>query len=119
MELSCFFTLVRFQPVLSPTGVSNQWDAELASVLHLREDDVLDLVFLFGIDAEVEFVVYLQDHLRADALLTEAIVDANHRHFDDIGSGALNGCIDGITLGKATNGGVGRVDIRQIAATTE
>ena len=42
-----------------------------------------------------------------------------HSYLDDIGSSALNRGIDGITLGKATHGSVLRVDIRQIATTTE
>ena len=116
MELSCFFTLVRFQPVLSPTGVSNQWDAELASVLHLREDDVLDLVFLFGIDAEVEFVVHLQDHLGAYAFFFEASPDAYHGNLDDVGFRTLNGRIDGIALSEAAHGAVFGIYVRQIAS---
>ena len=56
----------------------------MEGVLHFFDDYTFYLFFLFWIDAEVEFVVYLQDHLRTDALLAETVVDANHGHFDDV-----------------------------------
>ena len=111
--------LVGFEPVLAPAAIGNQWYTERIGVLHLLNDDALHLFFLVGIDREVQFVVHLQDHLRTDAFLAETLEDANHRHFDDIGRRALNGCIDGVAFSEVANGGVARVDVGQIATAVE
>ena len=91
----------------------------MEGVLHLFDDDMLYLFFLVRIDAEVEFVVYLENHLALDAFSLETLEDMNHCHLDDVGSSTLDGRIDGVTLGKASHHTIGRVDVWQIAATSE
>ena len=91
----------------------------MEGILHFFDDDSLYTFFLLWIDGEVEFVVYLENHLATDALSLEAIEDMDHSHLDDVGSGALNRGVDGVAFSKATNDAVGRVDIRQVTTTSE
>ena len=109
--------LVGFEPVVTKAGIGNEGDGHLEGVLHLFYDNVLYAFFFFWINAEVEFVVYLENHLATNAFSLEALEDVDHGDLDDVGSGALNGGIDGVTLSKATNDAVVRVDVRQITTT--
>ena len=111
--------LVGLEPVLSETGIGNERDVQGEGILHLFNHDTLHLFLLLWIDAEVEFVVYLKDHLALDALGLKALENVDHGYLDDIGSCALDRCVDGVALSKAANGGVVGVDIRQIASTAE
>jgi hypothetical protein len=95
--------LMGLEPVIAKAGVGDEGHSHLEGILHLFDDDTLNLFFLVRIDGEVEFVVDLQDHFALDALSLEALEDVNHRHFDDISSGTLNGGIDGITFSKTTH----------------
>ena len=95
-----------FEPVGTEATVGNEGHIEGVSVLHLLDDDAFNDLFLLRINGEVEFVVHLQDHLAPDALFPEAVEDTDHGHLDDVGSSALDRGIDGVTLGKATHGGV-------------
>ena len=90
--------LVGFEPVVAKAGVGNEGNSHLESILHLFEDNAFYLFFLFWEDGEVEFVVYLENHLAPDALGLKTIKDMNHSHLNDVGSSALNGGIDGITV---------------------
>ena len=78
------------KPVLTEAGVGNEGNSHVEGVLHLFEDDTLHLFLLFWIDAEVEFVVYLKNHFRADIFTLETLEDVDHSDLDDIGSSALN-----------------------------
>ena len=89
---------MRLQPVLAEAAVGYQRDSKREGILHLFEHDALHLLFFFWINGEVQFVMHLKDHLATDALGLEALMDADHRHLDDIGSSALNGGVDGVTL---------------------
>ena len=60
--LSLFF-LVRLEPVLAPSAVGDEGNAEGISVLHLLDNDALYELFLLGNDREIEFVVHLKYHL--------------------------------------------------------
>lgn len=42
------FFLMRFQPVLSPAGISNQRNLELIGILHFLYYDFLNLLFSSG-----------------------------------------------------------------------
>ena len=107
------------KPVLTKAGISHQRTTQREGFLHLLDDDALYFFLLFGVDAEVEFVVYLENHLASDTLGLEALEDMYHRHLDDVGCGTLNGGVDGISLCKTSDGGVVRVDVWQITATPE
>ena len=63
---SSFFTLhslMCFQPVLSPSAFGEERDREVNSIFHLFLDDPFERVLFVRIDREVEFVVYLKNHL--------------------------------------------------------
>ena len=68
---------------------------------------------------EVEFVVYLHYHLRVQLSFCQSAVDTHHGEFDDVGGGALYGCVDGVAFGEGAHGGIARVDVGQIAASAE
>lgn len=120
-RLQCFLRtlLVGFEPVGAPPCVCDEGYGEGAGRLHLFDDKLLYPTLLFGHDGEVEFVVYLEYHLRAQAFGFHATVDAYHGYFDDVGGGALYGGVDGVALGKVADDGVVGVDVGQVAATVE
>ena len=111
--------LMGFQPVLAKARISHKRHTQGEGFLHLFDDDGFHLFFFFRIDREVEFVVYLKDHLTLDTLSLETLVDMNHRHLDDIRCSALNWGIDGVTLCETPHGGIVGVDIWQITTTSE
>ena len=77
-----------FQPVLSPPKVRSQRHLHGVGALHLFDDNLLNLLhFLLG-HAEIEFVVDLEDKFCFQIVTLEALIDACHGHFDDIGSTA-------------------------------
>ena len=108
-----------FEPIVSPSGISNQRYVQLIGILHFLYHDLFDFLFLFGINREVEFVVYLDDHFALDVFCLEAVEDAHHSHFDNVGLGTLDRSIDCIAFGKSAHGSVVAVDVRQIAATVK
>ena len=65
--------LVGFEPVLTEAGVGNEGNGHVEGVLHLFQDDTLNFFLLVRIDAEVEFVVYLENHLALDAFSLETL----------------------------------------------
>ena len=111
--------LVGLKPVVTKARVGDEGNGHVEGVLHLFQDDTLYLFLLVRIDAEVEFVVYLENHLALDAFSLETLEDMNHCHLDDVGSSALNGGIDGVTFCKTTHHAVGGVDVWQVATTSE
>ena len=88
-------------------------------ILHLRHDDVAYAVDLRSRHIEVEFVMHLHDHLRLQFFFFEAPMDRDHRHLDDVGSGALDRCVDRIAFGERTDRGILRVDVRQVTLASE
>ena len=55
--------LMRFEPVLAPTGVSHERHVQRIGVLHLFDNNLFYTLLLLRQDGEVEFVVHLQNHL--------------------------------------------------------
>ena len=55
--------LMRFKPVLAPTGVSHERHVQRIGVLHLFDNNLFYTLLLLRQDGEVEFVVHLQNHL--------------------------------------------------------
>ena len=80
--------LVCLEPVLAPSAVGQEGDGKGSGGLHLLDDELLEAFFLLRRHREVEFVVYLQHHLRAQSFGLHALVDAYHGHLDDVG------CVD-------------------------
>ena len=52
-------SLVCLQPVGAPSCIGNEGDGERGGTLHFLYNEALELVALFGKDAEVQFVVHL------------------------------------------------------------
>src|SRR5690554_4019017 len=63
--------------------------------------------------------MHLKDHFRSHPFLPESVENAYHRCLDDVSRTTLDGCVDGITLGIPTNGGVAGVDICQESLAAE
>ena len=108
-----------FEPIVSPIGICYQRYVQLIGILHFLYYDLLYFLFLFGINREVEFVVYLDDHFALDVFSLKAFEDAHHGHLDNVGLGTLDRSIDGIAFGKSTHSAIVTVDVWQIAATVE
>ena len=75
-----------FEPIRAPSAVGKEGYGEVDGILHLVDNQLLQLVFLFGHYGEVQFVVHLQNHLRLQAFFAHPLVDVYHGHFDDVGS---------------------------------
>ena len=61
----------------------------------------------------------LQNHAGTEALGLETAVDACHSNLYYVGGGALDGGVDGVSLGISAYHGVVAVDVAQIAAAVE
>ena len=55
--------LMRFEPVLAPTGVCHERHVQRICVLHFFDNNLFYTLLLLRQDGEVEFVVHLQNHL--------------------------------------------------------
>ena len=108
--------LVGVEPVGAGAVAGGEAHAALVGVLHFLYHNAGHLLEFVGAYIEVEFVVHLQNHLRLDVLLLESTVDVNHGNLDDVGSGALDGRVDGIALAEAAHHGIARVDVGQHAS---
>ena len=96
-----------FEPVITKAGIGNEGHSHLEGILHFFNDNTFHLFLLFREDGEVEFVVYLEDHLALDAFGLKTIEDMDHSYLDDVGCCALNRGVDGVTLSKTTHDAVG------------
>ena len=83
----------------------------MIGILHFLYHDLLYFFFLFRIDGEIEFIVYLDDHFALDAFSFESVEDANHRNLDDVGLRTLDRGIDGIALGKTAYCTIAAIDV--------
>ena len=93
--------------------------AKCGNALHSLLDDALDRLELAVERVDDNLVVHLHNHLRGDALGPEAALYLDHRELHNIGGRALNGGIDGVTLGDATHRAVRRCDVTKLAAATK
>jgi DNA polymerase I len=66
-------------------NLTNLLLSELIGILHFLYHDFLYLLFFLWINREVEFIVYLDDHLTLDALCLESVEDLHHGNLDDVG----------------------------------
>ena len=106
------------KPVARNTMACGEPDVALVHLFHLLDDDALHGVEFVGLDVKVEFIVYLENHLGADALVGKTAVDAHHGELDDVGCGTLDGRVDGIALAETPHHGIPRVDVGQHAAAS-
>src|SRR5215467_2833985 len=82
------------------------------NVLHLIAGQTLHLLnFIFG-NLEHQLVVNLQRHSRSQSAFDHRSIDPDHRHLDQICGSALQGCVDGSSLGKSAEICVFAIDIR-------
>ena len=100
------------EPVGGCSVAGGELDFTVIDALHFLDDDALHAVQFAGDDVKVEFVMHLQNHFGLDALLLESSVDAHHSQLDDVGSGALDGRVDGIALAEASHYSIPGVDVR-------
>ena len=69
--------------------------------------------------AKVQFVVYLEYHLRTDIFLLEALVNFDHCYLNYICGTSLDRRIDGIPFGEGADSAVLRCYVRQISPASE
>ena len=87
--------------------------------MHFLYYEALELVALFGQDAEVQFVVHLKNHAALETFFSHALVHSYHGHLHDVGGTALYGRVDGIALGISAHYGIVAVYVGQGAAAVE
>ena len=90
---------MRLQPVFSNADFDFDRDVERDGGLHFFFDNGADFFFLGLEKVEDEFVVNLQQHSRFQISRCKFAMDVDHGEFDHVGSGALNGSVDGVTFG--------------------
>ena len=110
---------MRFQPVAAPSAVGLERDAEVGSLLHLPDDKLLYPILFLREDAEVEFIMNLENHLALQTLSLHACCHPYHGNLDDVRCRSLYGRVDGIAFRIATHDGVVRVDVGQVTAAAE
>ena len=75
---------MRFEPVVAPPCIGNEGYGELCCLLHLLYYQCLELVALFGQDAEVQFIMHLQYHAAFKSFLAHTAVHSYHGHLHDV-----------------------------------
>src|SRR6478735_3791391 len=95
-------------PVRAAADLHVEWDTEVDGAGHPGPDQRLEGVPLTRGDLEDELVVHLQQHPRLEALVDDVSGDAEHRDLHDVGRRALDGRVQGLTLGVLTQDAVGR-----------
>ncbi len=110
---------MRFEPVSAHAVIHHQTDFERGGGLHGFGDDGHDALLLGAEHIDDQFVMHLQDHLRADAFGGETAVYVDHGDLHDVGRRTLNRSVHGVSLGKAAGDGVVRSDVVEVAAPAE
>ncbi len=90
-----WFSLV---PVPAHLHLNFDGDEQLFDALHFASHQFAGRVQFAVGHLEDQFVMHLEDHARAQALLCDGVLDANHGDFDQIGVAALDGHVDGFTF---------------------
>ena len=104
---------MRFQPVYPFTAVGDQGNLQFDCIFHFIQHDLFHFFQFVLVDVEVQFIVYLQDHLALQTFGFETVEDANHGNFDDVGCTALDRSVDRVSFGISPYDRVMGVDIRQ------
>ena len=107
----CFSRLVCFEPITTHSRLGRQHDLQRSGPLHRLTHDAYDSFLLLTHQVDDQFVVDLQDDLRADIFGLEAAADLDHRHLHNVGCRPLNGGIDGIALGHTSGHRIAREDV--------
>ena len=63
--------------------------------------------------------MYLQDHTTLEPSLTDGSIEADHSELDEVGGRALEGGVDGVALGIATDDGVRAIDVGEATAALQ
>ena len=95
-----------FKPIFSFATFYDEGHGELNNVLHGFFDTFFEFNHFFRVGIKQKFVVNLEYHFAAESLLFQHVAYFYHRHFDDVGTGALYGGVDGIPLCKISDVGV-------------
>ncbi len=70
-------------------------------------------------DVKNQFVVHLQNHGGLETFALHSGMHINHGQLHDVGSGALNGGVDGISFRMPPHRLVARIDVPQIATSAQ
>ena len=95
---------MRFQPVYPFTAVGDQGNLQFDCIFHFIQHDLFHFFQFVLVDVEVQFIVYLQDHLALQTFGFETVEDANHGNFDDVGCTALDRSVDRVSSSTLSGG---------------
>ena len=95
------------------TGATFRLQAHLAviGVGHELRHQLLHYLLFAGRHVEVELIVHLHNHARAEAAAFHLGKDVYHGSLDDVGRRALYGGVDGVAFGISAHRGVVAVDV--------
>ena len=110
---------MRLQPRTPHPRLGNQRNRKRERCLHFEFDELAERIDLGRVGVKHQFVVNLKDHGALEAFALKAVVDADHGELHDVGGGALDGRVDRVPLGMAAYGLVPRIDVAQVAATSQ
>ena len=99
------------KPVVADIDAHLDGDGQFDGMEHLVFDNLSYLLLFGAVDVKDEFVVYLEYHLALHMLFVEAGKDAVHGNLYHVGTGALDGHVDGIAFGKGTEISIAGVDV--------
>ena len=106
---------VGFEPVGADSGGNFEGDSATVGIGHIGSHYLLETGEFAWSHVEDEFVMNLHYHTRAETGFFDVAVDVDHRQFDDVGSGALQRGIDGVTFGITAHYRVARIDVGEVA----
>ena len=95
-SLFCWIkALFRFHPVGTDARLCHQRHRQLHGVLHGAHHHVSGCLQGVGLNFQHQFIVHLQQQLGGKPLGLQGGLQLHHRHFDDVGAGALDRSIGG------------------------
>src|SRR5579872_3178935 len=111
------YRLVCLEPIDAGSDLSGCRNAfrQGERVLHTTHYYRFNYLQLIPMGVENQFVVDLQKHFGSQTLFPELIVYPDHREFDHIRSRPLDRRIDSVSLRKAPDREIGRIDVLQPA----
>ena len=105
---------MRFSPISSMGNIHLQRDIQVIYSFHLLPDNRDYSVKLFLRHIKDEFIMYLKEHFRSEALPVQSLVNVDHCLFDKVCCRALNRGIYCHALCFGTYSGPVAVYFRQI-----
>ena len=109
-------SLMRFEPVFAESDAGDERNFEFHGAFHFRFDHLRERFHLFTRAFENEFVVDLQHHAEREVFVVDALLDADHGNFDEVGGAALHWRVHGHAFCHLRFHAVRAVDARDVAA---